>query len=121
MTRVNEDINVYISLEATPSEYLIQHFEQRQLNHNELWLISFANHELERANFTSLNLDLDDDVMIYKESNNWLNIKEIYKLRASNDLVTINFGNYSIDQGWSYPNKNKWQRRMDLTVNYSIF
>ena len=100
----------------------IEMYNNRTWTSREYWLVhldSGATFEDFNQDFLSreIQADLDDDLFVsYHVNNQSLQIKELYKVRPSEDFQLINlpYGNYTSETGLTLSPHEKWVRRRDL-------
>ena len=121
-----EDLHIYIidpNNQMQSITILEQEMEKRTRKDKEFWFIDISTLEtIENVKImlNNLLLDIDDDVYIFKFSNNtFVDIWEIYKFLPKNDLIVKKLGIWKPETGLFSTTLSKWQRRKDLTVSFA--
>ena len=86
------------------------------------WIIlsEETNYSVIYKQLSRTKLDLDDDIYVANCGNNEVLLNEIYKISASGNLESNAVGKWTLDGGLLYANTQKWYRRKNLKVNYTI-
>ena len=119
------DLHVFI-LDTKQWEQSLKHFvnmyNRRTRTSREYWLVHLDS-DMPFEDFNQalssqgIHVDLDDDLFVtYYDNEEFLQIKELYKIRPEADfkLIILPYGNYTRETGLVLDPFEKWARRRDL-------
>jgi hypothetical protein len=94
-------------------------FKIRTRQDKEFWLLDYSLLRILNSNFTYM--DFDDNIYVYKIQEDRVNIWETYKIHESKATVEVlNYGFWSPKEGLVLDQTNKYERRSNLKVKYTI-
>ena len=118
------DLHVYILNSQELDQSLLQFidmFNDRTRTRREFWLVhldlDLTLGDFNQALLQEIQVDLDDDLFVtYYDNEEFLQIKELYKIRPEADfkLIILPYGNYTRETGLELDPYEKWARRRDL-------
>jgi hypothetical protein len=112
-----EDLNVVPC--GILDSYLRSMFKIRTRQDKEFWLLDYSFLSILDSNFTYM--DFDDNIYVYKIQEDRVNIWETYKIHESKATVEVlNYGFWSPKEGLVLDQTNKYERRSNLKVKYTI-
>ena len=126
------DLHVFILNSQDLYRSLVQFvdmYNKRTRTRREFWLVHLES-DLTFDDFhhallsQDIHVDLDDDLFVtYYVKDEFLQIKELYKIRPEADfeLIILPYGNYTSETGLVLDPYEKWERRRDLQERKKTF
>ena len=105
---LTQSLDIFISL------YTLQ-----KIRKQEYWLLDVSDFEYIDGHLKTLQMDLDDNLFLYKHGNKLLNeisITEFYEIHSSHPRRSIFYGKWDSINGLNVTSKDKWTRRKSLEV-----
>ena len=101
-------------------------FGQRRRANTEYWLLDITNYNSTTEAFSVLshnleNLSFDDDLYLYWEIEDKIELWEIYKIHKDVGTKILQYGHWSKEFGLEVVKESKWRRRKDLQVRIQFF
>ena len=94
-------------------------FNKRLRTNREHWLIDISNWNSIK-NFKNdmkdLQLDLDDDLFLYKNESGIIHLYEAYNINQNFETKIKEYGNWFSSEGLVLTQQDKWRRRSQLEV-----